>query len=69
MMCTVCVMCVHVYLYFLAARCWSSFHQPQHIQSHVVLTAPSQTEAKTSRASLQIHTVISRVLLKEMGRE
>lgn len=70
MVCTECVRKhrVRVYLYFLAARCWSSLHQPQHIESHVVLTSPSQTEAKTSWASLQIHTVIPWVLLEERNR-
>lgn len=53
----------HTHLYLATARGWSSLHQAQNVKVHVILTPTSQTEAKTSGASLQIHTIVARRVL------
>lgn len=48
---------VHMYLYLAAALGRSSVHEPQHVQTHVVLAASSQRETETRRTSFQVHAV------------
>lgn len=46
------------YLYLLATRSRPSLHQSQDVEAHVVLAAPSEAEAKSWGAAIQVDTVI-----------
>lgn len=55
--------CFPTDLHFVTPGGRSPFHQPQHVQAHVVLAAPSQAEAEARRPAIQVHAVIPGVTL------
>lgn len=54
-------------LHFLAPGGRTPFHQPQDVQTHVVLTAPPEGEAEARRPTIQVHAVIPGVTLGHKG--
>lgn len=50
-------------LHFLTPGGRTPVHQPQDVQTHVVLAAPSQAEAKARGPTIQVHAVVPGVTL------